>query len=77
MPTFAEQIRDHRENAGLSQSAVSRRLGIDSSLISRFENGKRVPKRDLFYGLVRIYDVSGPDRYALIDAWLEADGEEF
>lgn len=42
--------------AGLTQSEVARRLEIDQSAVSRWENGKRIPRGTL---LVKVADLYG------------------
>ena len=41
--TFAEQFRETRQNAGLSQAALSDATGIPNRTIQDWEAGKRTP----------------------------------
>lgn len=58
-----------REDAGLSQSELSRRSGVDQGAISRFEAGKEMPSHRSLVSLadalggrlsMRLYPVTGP-----------------
>ena len=40
---FAEELRGHREQAGLSLAIVAERSGIDQAALSRLENGRSNP----------------------------------
>lgn len=42
-----EELRRRREEAGLSQEDLSRRLGMSDSAISYWENGRHIPTRKL------------------------------
>ncbi len=43
LPTFAELLKRYREEAGLSQRALSRASGVNPAIISRMESGDRGP----------------------------------
>jgi hypothetical protein len=49
-------LRDVRHRAGLSQHELARRSGIASTLISAYENGRRVPGGD---ALIRLIEACG------------------
>lgn len=40
---MGEKIRKLRETAGMSQSALAAKIGVDTSSISLWENGKTYP----------------------------------
>jgi DNA-binding transcriptional regulator YiaG len=48
----ADRLRDLREDAGLTQAAVARHLGVSPSNVSRWESGE---SRPAFRRLVRKY----------------------
>lgn len=56
MSRSAEILRDVRRRAGLSQPELARRSGVASTLISTYENGRRVPSGD---ALVRLIEACG------------------
>jgi transcriptional regulator with XRE-family HTH domain len=43
MSNIGEKIKQYRKKNGLSQRALSRQIGIEHSLIARYENGQRNP----------------------------------
>lgn len=47
-----------RKKAGLTQIALQMQTGIDQSLLSQFENGKRIPPTDALIILADFYNVS-------------------
>jgi len=51
-----ELLRDTRHRAGLSQRELARRSGVAATLISAYENGRRVPSGD---ALLRLLDAAG------------------
>ena len=62
---FGERLRHLREQAGLSQNALSRAAGIDSTHLSRIENGKQgVPRRTTTVKLIRALGLSLTDAEA-------------
>ena len=62
---FGERLRQLREQAGLSQNALARAAGIDSTHLSRIENGKQgVPRRTTIVKLVRALGLSLTDEEA-------------
>lgn len=76
---FGAEMRRMREAAGLTQTAVARRLGCTQTQVSRLEQGKRMPSRsnaeklDELYGLTeRKYFVNQYRRilaYPAAQAW--------
>lgn len=47
-----------RKKKKLTQVAVQMKLGIDQALLSKFENGERIPPTDTLLVLADFYDVS-------------------
>ena len=47
-----------RKNRGYTQIAVQMKTGIEQSLLSKFENGERVPPTETLMRLADFYDVS-------------------
>jgi hypothetical protein len=52
----SELLREVRHRAGLSQPELARRSGIAATLISAYENGRRVPGGD---ALIRLIEACG------------------
>ncbi|HVT64219.1 MAG TPA: helix-turn-helix transcriptional regulator [Mycobacteriales bacterium] len=52
MSRSGQLLRDVRGRAGLSQNELARRSGVASTLISAYENGRRVPSGDTLLKLV-------------------------
>jgi len=50
-----------RDQHGLTKTALSERLGVDKSTVSRWENGKRFPPRELWPRIEKITGLSGGD----------------
>ena len=63
-----DRLRNLRKQAKLGQGALAQQLGIDTSLISRFENGEREPSSQQILALARAFGVS-------IDYLLNADAQ--
>ena len=55
---MGERLRRLRKQAGLSQANLAEQLGIDTSLVSRFENGQRKPSAQQAIELARGLGVS-------------------
>ena len=51
-------LRKLRKEKGLSQIAVQMQTGIEQALISKYENGERVPPTDTLMQLADFYGVS-------------------
>lgn len=43
MKTFAIKLKQYRENAGITQAELARKLGVSRASISLYENGQREP----------------------------------
>jgi Zn-dependent peptidase ImmA (M78 family)/DNA-binding XRE family transcriptional regulator len=57
-PINPTRLRDLRKHSKLSQSNLARRLGLDSSMISRWEKGERQPSLEQCFALARAFGVS-------------------
>src|SRR5213595_3057924 len=62
-------LKDAREERGVSLRSVAGELGIDPGLLSRIENGKRVPKESEVARILTHLGVNG-ERYDEIVAML-------
>ena len=51
-------LRKLRKEKGLSPSAVQMQTGIEQALISKYENGERVPPTETLMQLADFYGVS-------------------
>lgn len=51
-------LRKLRKEKGLSQIAVQMQTGIEQALISKYENGERVPPTETLIQLADFYGVS-------------------
>ena len=47
-----------RKNKGYTQIAVQMKTGIEQALLSKFENGDRIPHTETLLRLAEFYDVS-------------------
>jgi len=51
-------LRKLRKEAGLTQIALQMKTGIEQALLSKFENGERVPPTETLITLADYFDVS-------------------
>ena len=65
--SFADLLRNHREALGLPLRAVAQTMGVDTSLVSKWERGERKPLRADVDKLARVLKA---DRKQLLVAWL-------
>lgn len=59
-----ERLRSVREGAGLSQTELGRRTGIDQAVLSRLERGKHRPRVDTLRRIANALGLSVPDLLA-------------
>ena len=52
------RLRELRKSRGLTQLALQMQTGIEQALISKFENGERIPPTDTLVKLADFYNVS-------------------
>ena len=55
---IGRKIKEVRINAGLSQEAFSKKIGVSRLTIINWENGKSVPTPELLYQLCRSFGIS-------------------
>ena len=55
---FSEKLNLLRKNKGYTQIAVQMKTGIEQALISKYENGERIPPTETLLQLADFYDVS-------------------
>lgn len=58
MATFSERLRDLREEAGLKQEDVAKKLNISTSAYGYYEQGRNEPSLDALHKLIQIFDAS-------------------
>ena len=51
-------LKTLRKSRGYTQIALQMRTGIEQSLLSKFENGERIPPTETLVRLADFYDVS-------------------
>lgn len=66
MRRLAAQLRELREQAGLTQEEVSERTGKDRSTLYSIENAQRRPQRSTLIQLLDVYGVTDPLRGELL-----------
>lgn len=55
---FSENIRNLRTERGLSQTELAKRLGVNKSIISAYENQERLPSLNMLAKLSYQFNVS-------------------
>lgn len=70
LPALGSLLRQIREARGLSQSALGRAVGVDHSLVSRWERGQRQPSLDTLRHLAVMLRLTAGERLALAMAAL-------
>src|SRR5579884_2802986 len=66
--SFGSLLRAYRERAGLSQSALARRAGLDPSFINRLESGQRSAERSVAERLISALGLDASDTDRLLAA---------
>ena len=64
---FGEELKQHRDKAGLTGRELAKRLGIEPAALSRFENGL-LPSGKSIEKICEELELSGPERIALFVA---------
>lgn len=67
MKTFANKIKDLRVQKELLLRQVAAAIEVDTSMVSKFENGERFPTREQIEKLATFFKVSEED--FLVDAF--------
>ena len=76
---LANQIRNLRRNAGMSQLQLAEKLNVSPSTIGMYEQGRRMPSVDILILMAKIFDVSldyliiGAETY-MSNIWEERPG---
>lgn len=70
---LANALRTWRKTAGYTQEKAAAALGVDPSQLSRWENGKQLPKQSRSKEIARIY---GVDRAVVSDTICAATEDE-
>ena len=52
------RLRELRKNRGYTQISLQMQTGIEQALLSKFENGDRIPPTETLVRLAEFYDVS-------------------
>lgn len=66
--SFGAVLRGFRERAGLSQSALARRAGLDPSFVNRLESGQRGADRGVVEALARALGLDAAEQDQLLAA---------
>jgi len=52
------RLKELRKSRGYTQVVLQMQTGIEQALLSKFENGERVPPTETLYRLAEFYNVS-------------------
>ena len=52
------RLKELRKSRGYTQISLQMRTGIEQALLSKFENGERIPPTETLVKLANFYDVS-------------------
>jgi transcriptional regulator with XRE-family HTH domain len=58
---FADELRELRQKAGITQEEVAARAGVSREYVSMLEAGKNMPSIDIFIRLCRAVSASPAD----------------
>ena len=72
MEKFAERLKEIRVERGLSQSAVSKALGLSRIACTNYELGIREPSLDLLVNLCDFFEVSADYILGRVDIYYVA-----
>lgn len=65
---FSTDVKEYRKTHNLTQSDFARKLELDNhTLVSLFEQGKRVPSKDVFANYCRITNHRAEDYWEALD----------
>lgn len=54
---IGENIKDHREAHGMSETEMAKRLGISQSAIAMYEGGRRIPRDEIKIRIAMLFGV--------------------
>lgn len=52
------RLKELRKGSGYTQISIQMQTGIEQALLSKFENGERIPPTETLMRLAEFYDVS-------------------
>ncbi len=58
MKTVGETIRIHRISAGMTQGELALKLGVSTSTVGMYEQGRRAPNNAMILKICRLFDIS-------------------
>ena len=70
--SFGKRVQQRREERGLSQAALAKRLGVSQSTVGNYEAGISFPKEEV---LLRLFDCLETDPNTLFQDSFQAGGE--
>ena len=70
--SFGKRVQQRREERGLSQAALAKRLGVSQSTVGNYEAGISFPKEEV---LLRLFDCLETDPNTLFQDSFRAGGE--
>lgn len=56
--TMRNRLKDLRKSRGYTQVSLQMQTGIEQALLSKFENGERIPPTETLLRLAEFYNVS-------------------
>ena len=57
MVDYREVIRKHRKEKGLSQNALSKRVGISQAFVNEIESGRKSPSIEVLAKICEVLDI--------------------
>ena len=73
MPHFGEMLAELRQNEGLTQKELAKKLHLASSSISNYETGQRIPDADFVCRAADLFSVSADYILGRVNANLPLD----
>lgn len=58
MSNIGETIRKNRKKAGMTQGQLGKQLGVSSSTIGMYEQGRRAPNKDMLLKICEVFSIS-------------------
>ena len=72
----SHRLRVLRSGVGISRAFLADQIGVDPSLVSRWETGARVPTTPQVVALARYFGHTADEILGLTDLRIVADGQE-